>query len=31
VTTWPVQPARVRAVRMILLGVLVLLILSKIL
>ena len=29
VTTWPVQPARTRAVRVILLGVLVLLLLSK--
>jgi hypothetical protein len=31
VTTWPVQPARIRAVRMILLGVLVLLVISKVL
>jgi hypothetical protein len=31
VTTWPVQPARTRAVRLILLAVLVLLVISKIL
>jgi hypothetical protein len=31
VTTWPVQPARTRAVRVILLGVLILLIVSKVL
>jgi hypothetical protein len=31
VTTWPVQPARTRAVRIILLGVLLLLVISKIL
>ncbi|MEV6843839.1 DUF6703 family protein [Actinoplanes sp. NPDC051411] len=31
VATWPVQPARIRAVRMILLGVLVLLLISKVL
>ena len=30
VTTWPVQPSRTRAVRLILVGVLVLLIISKI-